>query len=156
MTSEEPGTDPYAEHPFDPYDSYDGPAPDPEPPVRERPRPRRWVTTLAMLAVFALGVVGGVLADRHLSVDCRSCPPPAGEGAPLLGTVETIGDGVLAVRTPDGTLVALRTSAETRLIDETPSPLTGPRALGRGTPVRVLGVRDADGALTATTIGVPR
>jgi hypothetical protein len=123
---------------------------------RERRRPRRWVVALALLSVFALGVVGGIVADRRLSVDCRTCPPPAGEGTPLLGTVETVGEGVLAVRTPDGTLVALRTSSETRLMDETPSPLSGLPALGRGTPVRVLGVRDADGALTVTTVDVPR
>jgi hypothetical protein len=123
---------------------------------RERRRPRRWVVTLALVAVFALGVVGGIVADRRLSVDCRSCPPRAGEGTPLIGTVETVGEGVLAVRTPDGALVALRTAAETRLMDETPSPLAGLPALGRGTPVRVIGARDADGALTATTVDVPR
>ncbi len=64
--------------------------------------------------MFALGIVGGVVYDRHLSVDCRTCPPLAGEGTPLLGTVETVGDGLLAVRTPNGTLVVLRTSPETR------------------------------------------
>ncbi len=150
--TEDPGrpTDPHGEPPLVAPATPAAPVPD------GRPRPRRWVVALALAAVFALGVAGGVVADRHLAVDCRTCPPPAGEGTPLLGTVETVGDGVLAVRTPDGRLVALRTSPETRLVDETRSPLAGLSALGRGTPVRVLGARDADGALTATTVDVPR
>lgn len=125
------------------------------PPPRERPRPRRWVTALALATVFVLGVAGGVAADRWFSVGCRSCPPPTGEGVPLEGTLESNGDGLLAVRTPDGRLVAVRTSPATRVVvqEPAPRPVTG---LLRGTRVSVLGVPDADGTLTAQSVGVPR
>ncbi|MDD7968810.1 hypothetical protein [Actinomycetospora lemnae] len=126
----------------------------PQPAVRERPRPRRWVIGLAMLTVFVLGVVGGVLADRHLAVGCAGCPPPAGVGVPLVGTLESTADGLIAVRTPDGRLVALRTSPATRVVGQEPRP--GPvGALPRGTRVTVLGVPDTDGVLTVESVGVP-
>ncbi|MEJ2884843.1 hypothetical protein [Actinomycetospora aeridis] len=112
------------------------------------------MTALALLTVFVLGVVGGVLADRYLAVGCRGCPPPAGVGVPLVGMLESTSDGLIAVRTPDGALVAVRTSPATRLLEQ------GPRAgavgaLPRGTRVSVLGVPDADGVLTADAVGVP-
>ncbi|MHC1561185.1 hypothetical protein ACR9E3_19660 [Actinomycetospora sp. C-140] len=119
-----------------------------------RPRPRRWVTALGMLTVFVLGVAGGVVADRYLAVGCPTCAPPAGEGVPLVGFLESSSDGLLAVRTPDGRLVPVRTSVATRLVDQTPRPgLVS--TLPRGTRVSVLGVPDADGTLTAQTVGVP-
>lgn len=132
--------------------------PEPPPPSRdephERPRPRRWVTALALLTVFVLGVAGGVVADRHLSVGCRTCPPPAGEGVPLEGTLESSTDGLLAVRTPDGRLVAVRTSPAARVVAQAPVPRPV-ATLPRGTHVSVLGVPDADGTLTAQSVGVP-
>jgi hypothetical protein len=133
----EPGRDP---------DAYRGRPP-------ERPRPRRWVIGLALVTVFALGVAGGVLADRRVA-GCRSCAPPAGQGVPLEGTLESSADGLLAVRTPDGRLVAVRTSPATRVVDETPRrvPVT---TLPRGVRVSVLGVPDLDGTLTAQSVGVP-
>ena len=120
-----------------------------------RPRPRRWVTALGMLTVFVLGVVGGVLADRHLAVGCSTCAPPVGEGAPLVGFLESSSDGLLAVRTPDGRLVPVRTSPATRVVDQAPRP-DEVSTLPRGTRVSVLGVPDADGTLTAQSVGVPR
>ncbi|GLZ45601.1 hypothetical protein Acsp06_17860 [Actinomycetospora sp. NBRC 106375] len=119
-----------------------------------RPRPRRWVTALGVLTVFVLGVAGGVVADRYLAVGCPTCAPPAGEGVPLVGFLESSSDGLLAVRTPDGRLVPVRTSVATRLVDQAPRPgLVS--TLPRGTRVSVLGVPDADGTLTAQTVGVP-
>ncbi|MFC5137823.1 hypothetical protein ACFPK1_06245 [Actinomycetospora rhizophila] len=131
-----------------------GDGPPPEPASRERPRPRRWVIALALLTVFVLGVVGGVVADRYLAVGCRTCAPPAGIGVPLVGTLESTADGLIAVRTPEGRLVPVRTSPATRVVDQAqrPGPVTG---LARGTRVSVLGVPDADGVLTADTLGVP-
>ncbi|MEJ2861290.1 hypothetical protein [Actinomycetospora flava] len=126
-----------------------------EPPAgRERPRPRRWVTALAMLTVFVLGVVGGVIADRYLAVGCLSCAPPAGVGVPLVGTLESTGDGLIAVRTPEGRLVPVRTSPATRVVgqEQRPEQVGG---LTRGTRVSVLGVPDADGVVTAESVGVP-
>jgi hypothetical protein len=143
----------------DPYDSGEWDAPPPprdeprdEPPPR--PRPRRWVTGLAMVTVFVLGVVGGVVADRYLAVGCATCAPPAGQGQPLVGFLESSGDGLIAVRTPDGRLVPVRTSPATRLLVATvaPAPLD---ALPRGSRVSVLGVPDTDGTLTAQTVAVP-
>lgn len=130
------------------------PAAEPEPEADRRPRPRRWVTALALLTVFVLGVLAGVLADRYLAVGCRTCAPPAGVGVPLVGTLESTGDGLLAVRTPQGRLVPVRTSPATRVVDQAqrPGPATG---LPRGARVSVLGVPDADGVLTAETVGVP-
>ena len=128
--------------------------PPPPPPPAERPRPRRWVIGLALLTVFVLGVAGGVLADRYLAVGCRGCPPPAGEGTPLVGTVESVAGGLLAVRTPDGRLVVVRAAPDTRVLDE--RPRAGASAgLSRGTRVSVVGVRDPDGVLTAVEVGVP-
>ena len=143
MTAPEDGdTDPRA--PLPPR----GPAP------TEPPRPRRWVIGLGLATVFVLGLGGGVLADRHLSVGCGSCPPPAGEGTPLVGTLESTADGLLAVRTPEGRLVAVRTAPDTRVLDERPRA-GGVGGLGRGARVSVVGVRDADGVLTAAEVGVP-
>jgi len=121
---------------------------------RERPRPRRWVIGLALLTTFVLGGAGGVIADRHLAVGCDTCPPPVGEGTPLVGTLESTADGLLAVRTPEGSLVAVRTSPATRVVDQEsrPGPVT---SLPRGTRVTLIGVRDVDGVLTAQTVGVP-
>jgi hypothetical protein len=134
-------TDPRGQPPSDP-----GP--------RERHRPRRWVIVLAVLTAFVLGGVGGVIADRHLAVGCDTCAPPAGEGTPLVGTLESTADGLLAVRTPEGRLVAVRTSPATRVVDQEPQP--GPvTSLPRGTRVSLIGVRDVDGVLTAQTVGVP-
>lgn len=121
-----------------------------------RPRPRRWVTALGLLVALALGFAGGVAADREFGTGCAGCGPAPGEAAPLVGTVEDSGDGVLAIRTPDGALVAVRTSPATRVVGERLLPATEvPAALGRGTPVEVRGVRDADGALTATAVATP-
>jgi hypothetical protein len=121
-----------------------------------RPRPRRWVTALGLLVALALGFAGGVAADRQFGTDCVGCGPAPGEAAPLVGTVEDSGDGVLAIRTPDGALVAVRTSPATRVVGERLLPAAEvPAALGRGTPVEVRGVRDADGALTATAVATP-
>ncbi|GAA4904502.1 hypothetical protein EV188_102344 [Actinomycetospora succinea] len=130
------------------------PPPDEPPTDRERPRPRRWVTALALLTVFVLGVLGGVIADRYLAVGCRTCAPPPGTGVPLVGTLESTADGLIAVRTPEGRLVPVRTSPATRVVDQQqrPGPVTG---LVRGTRVSVLGVPDADGVLTADAVGVP-
>jgi hypothetical protein len=112
------------------------------------------VIGLATLTVFVLGVVGGVLADRHLAVGCPTCAPPAGEGVPLAGFLESTGDGLIAVRTPEGRLVPVRTSPATRLLVQStaPAPLS---ALPRGSRVSVLGVPDTDGTLTAQTVAVP-
>jgi len=126
--------------------------PHPEPP--ERPRPRRWVIALGMVTVFVLGIAGGVVADRYLAVGCRGCPPPAGEATPLVGTVESAGDGLLAVRTPGGRLVVVRAAPDTRVLAEQPRA-GGAAGLVRGTRVSVLGVRDPDGLLTAVEVGVP-
>lgn len=136
------------------YATDSGEYPAPEEPRPERPRPRRWVIALALLTVFVLGVVGGVLADRYLAVGCRTCAPPAGIGVPLVGTLESTGDGLLAVRTPEGRLVPVRTSPATRVVGQEPrpEPVAG---LARGTRVSVLGVPDADGVLTADAVGVP-
>ena len=128
--------------------------PDEPPPSRERRRPRRWVIALAMLTVFVLGVLGGVVADRWLAVGCRSCAPPAGVGVPLVGTLESTGDGLIAVRTPEGRLVPVRTSPATRVVGQEPRP-EPVGGLVRGTRVSVLGVPDADGILTADAVGVP-
>jgi hypothetical protein len=125
------------------------PSPPPEP-----PRPRRWVIGLALLTVFVLGLVGGVLADRYLAVGCRGCPPPAGEGTPLVGTVESVAGGLLAVRTPEGRLVVVRAAPDTRVLDGRPRA-GGPAGLSRGARVSVVGVRDPDGVLTAIEVGVP-
>jgi hypothetical protein len=125
------------------------PLPPPEP-----PRPRRWVIGLALVTVFVFGVVGGVLADRYLAVGCRGCPPPVGEGTPLVGTVESVNTDLLAVRTPDGRLVVVRAAPDTRVLDVRPRA-GGPVGLSRGTRVSVVGVRDADGVLTAAEVGVP-
>jgi hypothetical protein len=160
------GRDGYPDHPDypdDPRDDYlpadyetdprGGPLP-PLPPPERRRRPRRWVIGLAVLTAFVLGGVGGVIADRHLAVGCETCAPPAGEGTPLVGTLESTSDGLLAVRTPEGRLIAVRTSPATRVVDQEPRP--GPvTALPRGTRVSLIGVRDVDGVLTAQTVGVP-
>lgn len=124
------------------------------PPPPEPPRPRRWVIGLALLTVFVLGLVGGVLADRYLAVGCRGCPPPAGEGTPLVGTVESVAGGLLAVRTPEGRLVVVRAAPDTRVLDVRPRA-GGPAGLSRGARVSVVGVRDPDGVLTAIEVGVP-
>jgi hypothetical protein len=129
----------------------------PLPPHREtpeRPRPRRWVIVLGAVTVFVLGVLGGVVADRYLAVGCRGCPPPAGEGTPLVGTVESAADGVLAVRTPEGRLVVVRAAPDTQVLDERPRA-GGAAGLVRGTRVSVLGVRGPDGLVTAVEVGVP-
>jgi len=175
-------TDPHAPQP-DIDDLRRGPRPDPDelrdpqpylddddgwddgPPLRDRhgppapparPRPRRWVTALGLLVALALGFAGGVAADRQFGTGCTGCGPAPGEAAPLVGTVEDSGDGVLAIRTPDGALVAVRTSPATRVVGERLLPATEvPGVLGRGTPVEVRGVRDADGALTATAVATP-
>ncbi|PVZ13180.1 DUF5666 domain-containing protein [Actinomycetospora cinnamomea] len=137
----------------DDTDRWAPPPPRREPP--ERPRPRRWVIALGLVTVFVLGVAGGVVADRYLAVGCRGCPPPAGEGTPLVGTIESADDGVLAVRTPGGRLVVVRAAPDTRVLDEQPRA-GGAAGLVRGTRVSVLGVRDPDGLITAVEVGVPR
>ena len=110
-------------------------------------RPRRWVIALGLVLVLAIGFVGGMVADRFV-VPPRAVP---GEGTPLVGAVEGVDDGVLTVRTADGALVALRTSEATRVARE--QPFGGSPTVGA--PVEVLTRRDADGALTATSIGLP-
>lgn len=166
------GRDGYPDHPDDPRDDprddwarddylpadYEtdprGESLPPPPPTEGHRRPRRWVIGLAVLTAFVLGGVGGVIADRHLAVGCDTCAPPAGEGTPLVGTLESTSDGLLAVRTPEGRLIAVRTSPATRIVDQAPRP--GPvTALPRGTRVSLIGVRDVDGVLTAQTVGVP-
>ena len=109
-------------------------------------RPRRSVRLLGALLLLAVGFLGGVVTDRVLAA---AGPPAVGESAPLVGVLESAGDGTIAVRTADGALVALRTGPGTRVVGAVPRPPVP------GTTVEVVGVRDADGALTASSVAVP-
>ena len=115
---------------------------------RRRPPVRRPVLALTLVLMLAVGFLAGVLVDRRV---VAAAPPAAGEATPLVGTLASAGPGLLAVRTPDGRVVGVRTAPGTRVVRGV--PLRG--ALPAGTPLEVTGFRDADGALTATEVVLP-
>jgi hypothetical protein len=141
--------------------------------------PRRWwnrgTLVLGVVAVLLAGFLGGIQVQKHYGTTTATAGRagagaarfpgyPGGFGgtgrtgasaAPATGTTGTAGtvklvDGdTLYVQTADGTVVTVRTSADTAVRSAAKAKL---KDLKAGEPVTVAGAADAEGTVTATSV----
>ncbi len=143
--------------------------PEPEPRAQSTPsgtRSRKWLTpALALVAVLAVGLVGGVLIGHATAPAARAsgfsrgangAPGGARAGAARFaaggftsGTIVSISGTTLVIKAPDGTHKTVTASSTTKVSKTTSTTVS---ALTAGQKVTVIGPSGANGDITATAI----
>lgn len=123
---------------------------------------RRWITpALAVVAAIAVGLVGGVLIGKNTASSARAGGPNGAAGAFAgvngggaaggftSGTIVSVKDGKLVIKTSDGTEKTVTTGDSTTVTATSDADLSD---LKKGDTVRVVGSTGDDGSVTATSI----
>jgi hypothetical protein len=126
---------------------------------------RRWITpALAVVAAIAVGLVGGVLIGKNTANSARAGGPNGAAGAFAgangtaggaagggftSGTIVSVKDGKLVIKTSDGTEKTVTTGDSTTVTATSDADLSD---LKKGDTVRVVGSTGDDGSVTATSI----
>ena len=125
----------------------------------------RFITpTLVLIAVLAVGVVGGVVIGQNTAsatgpggmtqgqfpgVDAAGGAAPTGMGDFTSGTIVSVDGSTVVLELEDGSQVTVNTADDTTVTKTTDATVSD---LAAGEEVTVIGAADDDGSVTATSI----
>jgi hypothetical protein len=115
---------------------------------------KKLTVTFAAVALAAAGFYGGVEVQKHQGT-ASAGGPPAGGGATssassaTTGTVTSIRNGVIHLKTSDGTTIKVKTTATSKV---TRNARTAAGQVHPGDSVVVQGTTAANGTVTATQV----
>ncbi|MFI5933600.1 DUF5666 domain-containing protein [Actinoplanes sp. NPDC051494] len=115
--------------------------------------PRRWrngaTPVLLAVVLVAGGFLGGVAVHRSTGSVAPAVRSPAARdgGQATAGTIQSVGDGTLTVRTADGRTVTVKVGGNAQV-----RATTTPAELTAGQNITVQGTTEADGTVTATSL----